>query len=163
MRLNQVQSVDQGGDLKPTVAQIVWEMLSPEGVEVVFGIPGGAIMDTYHHLGDYDIRHVLVRHEQGAAHAADGYARASGRIGVAIATSGPGVTNLITCIATAMLDSSPIVCIEGQTPTSLIGSDAFQEADITSTEANAGCLAVTGRIATSWWPAPRHTTSLSTG
>jgi acetolactate synthase-1/2/3 large subunit len=112
-------------------AQIVWEMLEHEGVDVVFGLPGGAIIDTYHCLHQYDIRHVLVRHEQGAAHAADGYARASGRVGVAIATSGPGATNLVTGIATAMMDSSPLVCITGQVSTSLIGSDAFQEADMT--------------------------------
>jgi acetolactate synthase-1/2/3 large subunit len=112
-------------------AQIVWEMLRNEGVDVVFGLPGGAIIDTYHCLQEYDIRHVLVRHEQGAAHAADGYARASGRVGVAMATSGPGATNLVTGIATAMMDSSPIVCITGQVATSLIGSDAFQEADVT--------------------------------
>ena len=112
-------------------AQIVWEMLEREGVDVVFGLPGGAIIDTYHCLQEYNIRHVLVRHEQGAAHAADGYARASGRVGVAVATSGPGATNLVTGIATAMMDSSPIVCITGQVSTSLIGSDAFQEADVT--------------------------------
>jgi acetolactate synthase-1/2/3 large subunit len=112
-------------------AQIVWEMLEREGVEVVFGLPGGAIIDTYHCLQEYHIRHVLVRHEQGAAHAADGYARASGRVGVAVATSGPGATNLVTGIATAMMDSSPMVCITGQVSTSLIGSDAFQEADVT--------------------------------
>ncbi len=114
-----------------TGAQIVWEMLHREGVEVVFGIPGGAIMHTYHPLSEYGIRHVLVRHEQGAAHAADGYARASGKVGVAIATSGPGATNLVTGIATAMMDSSPIVCITGQVASSLIGTDAFQETDIT--------------------------------
>ena len=112
-------------------AQIVWEMLHREGVEVVFGIPGGAIMHTYHPLSEYGIHHVLVRHEQGAAHAADGYARASGRVGVAIATSGPGATNLVTGIATAMMDSSPMVCITGQVASSLIGTDAFQETDIT--------------------------------
>jgi acetolactate synthase-1/2/3 large subunit len=112
-------------------AQIVWEMLRHEGVEVVFGLPGGAVLDTYHCLRDYDIRHVLVRHEQGAAHAADGYARVSGRVGVAMATSGPGATNLVTGIATAMMDSSPMVCITGQVPTSVIGSDAFQESDVT--------------------------------
>jgi len=117
--------------MKLSGAQIVWEMLEREGVEVVFGLPGGAIIDTYHCLQDYNIRHVLVRHEQGAAHAADGYARASGRVGVAMATSGPGATNLVTGIATAMLDSSPLVCITGQVATSLIGSDAFQEADVT--------------------------------
>lgn len=112
-------------------AQIVWEMLRHEGVDVVFGMPGGAIMTTYHPRQDYGIRHVLIRHEQAAAHAADGYARASGRVGVAMATSGPGATNLTTGIATAMMDSIPIVCITGQVGTSLIGSDAFQEADIT--------------------------------
>ncbi len=117
--------------MRLTGAQIVWEMLRREGVEVVFGIPGGAIMHTYHPRSEYGVRHVLVRHEQGAAHAADGYARASGKVGVAIATSGPGATNLVTGIATAMMDSSPIVCITGQVPTSLIGSDAFQETDIT--------------------------------
>ena len=116
--------------MKRTGAQIVWEMLQREGVKVVFGIPGGAIMHTYHPLKEYDIHHVLVRHEQCAAHAADGYARASEQVGVAIATSGPGATNLVTGIATAMMDSSPIVCITGQVPTTVIGSDAFQETDI---------------------------------
>jgi acetolactate synthase-1/2/3 large subunit len=106
-------------------------MLKAEGVEVVFGIPGGAIMHTYHPRQEYGVRHVLVRHEQAAAHAADGYARVSGRVGVAMATSGPGATNLVTGIATAMIDSSPMVCITGQVPTKLIGSDAFQETDIT--------------------------------
>jgi acetolactate synthase I/II/III large subunit len=117
--------------MRRTGAQIVWEMLKREGVEVVFGIPGGAIMHTYHPRQEYGIHHVLVRHEQCAAHAADGYARASGKVGVAMATSGPGGTNLVTGIATAMMDSSPMVCITGQVPSSLIGSDAFQEADIT--------------------------------
>lgn len=114
-----------------TGAQVIWETLLSEGVDVVFGIPGGAIMPAYDALLEYPIRHVLVRHEQGAAHMADGYARASGRVGVAIATSGPGATNLTTGIATAMLDSSPIVCITGQVSSPLIGSDAFQEIDIT--------------------------------
>ncbi len=112
-------------------AQIVWEMLKNEGVEVVFGIPGGAIMHTYHPRQEYGIHHVLMRHEQAASHAADGYARVSGKVGVAMATSGPGATNLVTGIATAMIDSSPMVCITGQVPTPLIGSDAFQETDIT--------------------------------
>ena len=112
-------------------AQIVWEMLKREGVDVAFGIPGGAIMHTYHPRQEYGIHHVLVRHEQAAGHAADGYARVSGRVGVAIATSGPGATNLVTGIATAMIDSVPIVCITGQVSTSVIGSDAFQETDIT--------------------------------
>jgi acetolactate synthase-1/2/3 large subunit len=117
--------------MKRSGAQIVWEMLRQERVEVVFGIPGGAIMHTYHPRQEYGIRHVLMRHEQAAGHAADGYARVSGKVGVAMATSGPGATNLVTGIATAMIDSSPIVCITGQVPTSLIGSDAFQETDIT--------------------------------
>ncbi|MCU0520623.1 MAG: biosynthetic-type acetolactate synthase large subunit [Anaerolineae bacterium] len=117
--------------MKKTGAEIVWEMLNREGVKVVFGIPGGAIMHTYHPRQDYDIHHVLMRHEQCAAHAADGYARVSGKVGVAIATSGPGATNLVTGIATAALDSSPIVCITGQVQTYLIGTDAFQEVDIT--------------------------------
>jgi len=112
-------------------AHIVWEALKQEGVQVVFGLPGGAIMHTYHPRSDYGIRHVLVRHEQGAAHAADGYARASGRVGVALVTSGPGATNLVTGIATAMMDSVPIVCITGQVATSVLGTDAFQEIDIT--------------------------------
>ena len=117
--------------MKRTGAQIVWEMLQRESVDVVFGMPGGSIMTTYHPRQEYGVRHVLVRHEQGAAHAADGYARASGRVGVALTTSGPGATNLTTGIATAMMDSIPIVCITGQVRTSSIGSDAFQEADIT--------------------------------
>jgi len=117
--------------MKKTGAEIVWAMLEHEGVEVVFGIPGGAIMHTYHPRQDYGIHHVLMRHEQCAAHAADGYARVSGKVGVAIATSGPGATNLVTGIATAAMDSSPIVCITGQVHTHLIGTDAFQEIDIT--------------------------------
>ena len=112
-------------------AQIIWEVLTQEGVEVVFGYLGGAILPAYDAMLDYPVRHVLVRHEQGAAHMADGYARASGRVGVAMATSGPGATNLVTGIATAMMDSSPIVCITGQVPSSAIGSDAFQETDVT--------------------------------
>ena len=112
-------------------AQIVWEVLTQEGVEVVFGYPGGAILPTYDAMLDYPVRHVLVRHEQGAAHMADGFARASGKVGVAMATSGPGATNLVTGIATAMMDSSPIVCITGQVPSAAIGSDAFQETDVT--------------------------------
>jgi acetolactate synthase-1/2/3 large subunit len=114
-----------------TGAQILWEALHREGVEVVFGYPGGAIMPAYDALLDSPVRHVLVRHEQGAAHMADGYARASGRVGVAVATSGPGATNLVTGIATAMLDSVPIVCITGQVSSKVIGTDAFQETDIT--------------------------------
>lgn len=114
-----------------TGAEIIWETLSREGVEVVFGYPGGAIMPAYDAMIKYPIHHVLVRHEQGAAHMADGFARASGRVGVCVATSGPGATNLVTGIATAMLDSIPMVCITGQVGSALIGSDAFQETDIT--------------------------------
>lgn len=113
-------------------AEIILECLLREGVEVLFGYPGGAILPTYDAMTKYpQIHHVLVRHEQGAAHMADGYARASGRVGVAIATSGPGATNLVTGIATAMMDSSPIVCITGQVPRGAIGTDAFQETDVT--------------------------------
>ena len=112
-------------------AQIIWEALVREGVEVCFGYPGGAIMPAYDAMIQYPIHHVLTRHEQGASHMADGYARASGQVGVCIATSGPGATNLVTGIATAMLDSIPMVCITGQVPSQLIGSDAFQETDIT--------------------------------
>src|SRR5215217_1504193 len=117
--------------MKRTGAQILWERLVREGVTDIFGYPGGAILPAYDAMLDYPIRHVLVRHEQGATHMADGYARASGGVGVAIATSGPGATNMVTGIATAMMDSSPIVCITGQVGSRLIGSDAFQEIDIT--------------------------------
>src|ERR1700687_2949101 len=117
--------------MKRTGAQIVWECLIHLGVQTVFGYPGGAILPTYDAMLDYPVRHILVRHEQGATHMADGYARASGRVGVAIATSGPGATNMVTATATAMLDSSPIVCITGQVGSRLIGSDAFQESDVT--------------------------------
>ncbi len=117
--------------MKKKGAQILWEALVREGVEVVFGYPGGAIMPVYDAMLDYPIHHVLVRHEQGAAHMADGYARASGKVGVAMATSGPGATNLVTGIANAMMDSVPIVCITGQVPAHLVGSDAFQETDVT--------------------------------
>ena len=114
-----------------TGAQIIWEALVREGVGTVFGYPGGAILPAYDALLEYPIRHVLVRHEQGATHMADGYARASGEVGVAVATSGPGATNMVTGIATAMLDSSPLLCITGQVGSKLIGSDAFQETDVT--------------------------------
>src|SRR5574341_2224717 len=117
--------------MKKKGAEIVWECLVREGVEVVFGYPGGANMPIYDAMLNYPVHHVLVRHEQGAAHMADGYARASGRVGVAMATSGPGATNLVTGIATAMMDSSPIVFITGQVAAHLIGGDAFQETDVT--------------------------------
>ncbi len=112
-------------------ADVLWSCLVEHGVDTVFGYPGGAILPAYDRLPDHPIRHVLVRHEQSAAHMADGYARASGRVGVAVATSGPGATNLVTGIATAMMDSIPLVCITGQVPAALLGSDAFQETDIT--------------------------------
>ena len=117
--------------MKRKGAQIIWEALTREGAEVVFGIPGGALLPTYDAMLDSSVRHVHTRHEQGAAHMADGYARASGKVGVAMATSGPGATNLVTGIATAMMDSSPIVCITGQVSSTVIGSDAFQETDVT--------------------------------
>ena len=117
---------------KLTGAQIIWESLIKEGVTTVFGYHGGTILPAYDALTDYpQIHHVLVRHEQGAAHMADGYARVSGKVGVAVATSGPGATNLVTGIATAMMDSIPTVFITGQVGSKLLGSDAFQEADIT--------------------------------
>jgi acetolactate synthase-1/2/3 large subunit len=117
--------------MRKTGAEILWECMVREGVEVVFGYPGGANMPIYDAMLNYPVHHILVRHEQGAAHMADGYARASGKVGVAMATSGPGATNLVTGIATAMMDSSPIVCITGQVHAHLIGGDAFQETDVT--------------------------------
>ena len=114
-------------------SEIIMECLLKEGVDVMFGYPGGAILPTYDAMAKYDdrIHHVLVRHEQGASHMADGYARATGKVGVCIATSGPGATNLVTGLATAMMDSSAIVAITGQVPIPAIGSDAFQETDVT--------------------------------
>jgi acetolactate synthase-1/2/3 large subunit len=117
--------------MKLTGAQIFFECLKREGVDVIFGYPGGAVLDIYHEMSNHDIKHILVRHEQGAAHAADGYARASGRVGVCLVTSGPGATNTVTGIATAYMDSVPMVIFTGQVPTRLIGNDAFQEVDIT--------------------------------
>jgi len=117
--------------MKLTGARIINECLVREGVEVIFGYPGGAIMPVHDAMLDYPIHHVLTRHEQGAIFAADSYARTSGKVGVAIATSGPGGTNLVTGIATAMMDSIPVVCITGQVAAHLIGGDAFQETDIT--------------------------------
>src|SRR5277367_1892664 len=114
-----------------TGSEILWATLVGEGVDKVFGYPGGAILPAYDALRKFPIHHVLVRHEQGAAHMADGYARASGRVGVCLATSGPGATNLVTGIATAMLDSIPIVAITANVPSKVLGSDAFQEVDIT--------------------------------
>ena len=117
---------------KASGAQIVWESLLHEGIEVVFGLPGGSNLPIYDALAKYKypIHHVLVTHEQGAAHMADGYARASGRVGVCMATSGPGATNLITGLATAFMDSAPVVAITGQVSNTLLGRDGFQEADV---------------------------------
>ena len=114
-----------------TGAQILIESLKREGVEVIFGYPGGQVLPLFDKLYDADFKFILVRHEQGAAHAADGFSRATGKVGVCIATSGPGATNLVTGIATAFMDSIPMVAITGQVKTTLIGNDAFQEADIT--------------------------------
>ena len=113
-----------------TGARILMECLKREGVDLIFGFPGGAVIDVYDELPNHPFRHILVRHEQAAVHAADGYARASGKVGVCLVTSGPGATNTVTGIATAYMDSIPLVVITGQVPTHLIGNDAFQEADI---------------------------------
>src|SRR5208282_3115241 len=112
-------------------AEIVLRCLRAEGVDLAFGYPGGAIMPLYDALEGSGIRHVLTRHEQGAVHAAEGYARVSGKVGVCIATSGPGATNLVTGIANAYMDSVPLVLFTGQVPTMQIGTDSFQEVDIT--------------------------------
>src|SRR5262245_39705249 len=118
--------------MKLTGAEIVWECLLREGVDLVFGYPGGAILPIYDALTRYpQIRHILPRHEQGGTHMAEGYARVTGRVGVMLATSGPGATNLVTGLANAMMDSSPIVAITGQVPLGAIGTDAFQETDVT--------------------------------
>ena len=118
--------------MKLTGAQLVCESLLKEKVEVAFGLPGGAILPLYGAMPEYpQLRHILVRHEQAAAMAADGYARVTGKVGVCIATSGPGATNLVTGIATAQMDSIPIVAITGQVPRAAIGKDAFQETDMT--------------------------------
>src|SRR5215467_11148445 len=115
---------------KITGAQIIIESLIAEGANVIFGYPGGAILPTYDALVDSMLQHVLVRHEQGATHMAEGYARVSGRPGVVLVTSGPGATNAVTGIADAYMDSTPLVVLTGQVPTSMIGNDAFQEVDI---------------------------------
>ena len=113
-----------------TGAQILLKVLQEEGVDTIFGFPGGMVIDIYDELENSNIQHVLVRHEQGAVHAADGYARTSGKVGVCLVTSGPGATNTVTGIASAYMDSIPLVVITGQVPTHLIGNDAFQEVDI---------------------------------
>ena len=116
--------------MKLSGAQILLKILQDEGVDTIFGYQGAAVMDIYHEMAKTDIRHVTVRHEQGAIHAADGYARASGKVGVCLVTSGPGATNTVTGIANAFMDSIPVVILTGQVPTQLIGNDAFQEVDI---------------------------------
>jgi acetolactate synthase I/II/III large subunit len=116
--------------MKMTGAQILLTLLKQEKVDTIFGFPGGVVLDIYDQIFKSDIRHILVRHEQGAVHAADGYARASGKVGVCLVTSGPGATNTVTGIATAYMDSIPLVVFTGQVPTQLIGNDAFQEVDI---------------------------------
>ena len=113
-----------------TWSQILLESLKLEGVDTIFGYPGGAVINIYDDLYESPINHILTRHEQAAVHAADGYARCTGKVGVVIATSGPGATNTVTGIATAYMDSIPMVIISGQVPTPLIGNDAFQEADM---------------------------------
>ena len=112
-------------------AQILVQCLKEQGVDTIFGYPGGQVIHIYDALYDSDIKHILTRHEQGAIHAADGYARATGKVGVCLVTSGPGATNLVTGIANAYMDSVPLVAITGQVPTSLLGRDTFQEVDIT--------------------------------
>ncbi|MBW1892337.1 MAG: biosynthetic-type acetolactate synthase large subunit [Deltaproteobacteria bacterium] len=116
--------------MKFTGAEIIFKVLKEEGVDTIFGYPGGAVIDLYDELARSNFNHILVRHEQGAVHAADGYARASGKVGVCLVTSGPGATNTVTGIASAYSDSIPLVVITGQVPTPLIGNDAFQEVDI---------------------------------
>src|SRR5437762_12532327 len=113
-----------------TGAEMVMEALADQGVQHIFGYPGGAVLPIYDELFQQDkVKHILVRHEQGAAHAAEGYARSTGKVGCVLVTSGPGATNAVTGLTDALMDSIPIVCITGQVPTHLIGSDAFQEAD----------------------------------
>lgn len=117
--------------MERTGAQVVWESILREGTDIVFGYPGGAILPTYDAMPAYPVRHILVRHEQAAVHMAEGYARATGKVGVAMSTSGPGATNLVTGLANAMMDSIPVVAITGQVATNLLGNDAFQETDVT--------------------------------
>jgi len=114
-----------------TGAKVLIEGLHRQGVTTIFGYPGGSVLPIYDELYDSPLRHILMRHEQAAAHAADGYARASGKTGVCLATSGPGACNLVTGIATAYMDSVPLIALTGQVPTNLLGNDAFQESDIT--------------------------------
>lgn len=119
-----------GTENQMTGAEIVLQALKDNGVEHIFGYPGGAVLPIYDEIFQQeDIQHILVRHEQGAGHMAEGYARSTGKVGVMLVTSGPGATNAVTPLQDALMDSIPLVCISGQVPTSLIGSDAFQECD----------------------------------
>src|SRR3954447_14467564 len=117
--------------MKLTGGQALMESLIRQNVDIIFGYPGGAIMPIYDALYDYKdkLQHILVRHEQGATHAAEGYARSTGKVGCVLVTSGPGATNAVTGLTDALMDSIPLVCITGQVPTHLIGNDAFQECD----------------------------------
>ena len=127
-------NMDGNTDTKTTLtgADAILKVLNEQGVEVIFGYPGGAILPIYDALfKSNSIRHILVRHEQAAVHAAEGYARSTGKVGVVLVTSGPGATNAVTGLTDALMDSIPIVCLSGQVPTHLIGNDAFQEADTT--------------------------------
>ena len=126
------QAASDNGVLALAGAEILLKALENEGVEVVFGYPGGAVLPIYDALfKNNKIRHILVRHEQAAVHAAEGYARSTGKVGVVLVTSGPGATNAVTGLTDALMDSVPVVCLTGQVPTHLIGNDAFQEADTT--------------------------------
>jgi acetolactate synthase-1/2/3 large subunit len=126
---NQTQG-NQMQDNRMTGAEIVLQALRDNGVEHIFGYPGGAVLPIYDEIFQQDdIQHILVRHEKGAGHMAEGYARSTGKVGVMLVTSGPGATNAVTPLQDALMDSIPLVCLTGQVPTSLIGSDAFQECD----------------------------------
>jgi acetolactate synthase-1/2/3 large subunit len=130
--MQQTSAEKAGRKIRVSGSEALILSLLAEGVDTIFGYPGGAIMPIYDSLYSYQdkVNHLLVRHEQGAAHAAQGYARVTGQVGVCFATSGPGATNLITGIADAQIDSTPIVCITGQVPAHLLGTDAFQESDV---------------------------------
>jgi len=129
---NSAKNLHNNFQNKLTGAEIIVQALINEGVDTIFGYPGGAILPLYDALFSQDkIQHILTRHEQGASHSAEGYARSTGRVGVITVTSGPGATNTITGLADAFLDSIPLVCISGQVSTAVLGTDGFQEADIT--------------------------------
>ena len=143
------QAASDDGVLALAGAEILLKALEDEGVEVIFGYPGGAVLPIYDALfKNNKIRHILVRHEQAAVHAAEGYARSTGEVGVVLVTSGPGATNAVTGLTDALMDSVPVVCLTGQVPTHLIGNDAFQEADTTGITRACTCLLYTS-------PSPR--------